>query len=243
MRRHQSGSDDAELPLTPSTRQDPDSASTPTVPEPTAPEPTAPEPTAPAPTAPAPPEPTPTAPTPAVPETGDLAAVARGGREDRRLALADLYRARYGAMVRLATLLVDQPETAEDIVQEAFVRLDAHWDRVEDPSARSAYLRATVVNLGRSRLRRRRVARRLRLGPGTDAVAAEHHAMVREDQRRVLAALATLSDRQRACVVLRYYEDLTEPAIAETLGISVGSVKTHLHRALAHLSRRLEEAQ
>jgi RNA polymerase sigma-70 factor (sigma-E family) len=169
------------------------------------------------------------------------ATVSGGEPGDRLVALSDLYRARYDAMVRLATLLVDDPGAAEEVVQDAFVRLGTHWDRVADPSARGAYLRATVVNLSRSRLRRRRVARRLRLAPSPDALAAEHHVMVGEDQRAVLAALATLSERQRACVVLRYYQDLTAPVIAATLGISVGSVKTHLHRGLVALAAQLED--
>jgi RNA polymerase sigma factor (sigma-70 family) len=71
-------------------------------------------------------------------------------------------------------------------------------------------------------------------------VGADHDVVLREDQREVLAALATLPLRQRQCVVLRFYEDLTEVQIAETLGISQGSVKTHLHRAMQALTERLE---
>jgi RNA polymerase sigma-70 factor (sigma-E family) len=158
---------------------------------------------------------------------------------DRRTALSDLYRAEYRNLVRLATLLVDQQDVAEEIVQEAFVRMDGAWDRVRDPAARPAYLRSIVLNLARSGLRRRLVARRHRPEPVADAAAAEHHVVLHEDQREVLAALATLPMRQRQCVVLRFYEDLTEVQIAETLGISQGSVKQHLHRAMQSLTERL----
>jgi RNA polymerase sigma-70 factor (sigma-E family) len=162
------------------------------------------------------------------------------GAVDRRTALSDLYRAEYRNLVRLATLLVDQQEAAEEIVQEAFVRLDRSWDRVQDAAARPAYLRSIVMNLARSGLRRRMVARRHRPDSRPDAPAAEQHAVLREDQREVLAALDTLSMRQRQCVVLRFYEDMTDVQIAEALGISPGSVKQHLHRAMQSLTDRLE---
>lgn len=169
--------------------------------------------------------------------TGDVVVV---DGVDRRTALSDLYRAEYRNLVRLATLLVDQQEVAEEIVQEAFVRMDGAWDRVQDPAARPAYLRSIVMNLARSGLRRRLVARRHRPVPVADVAAAEQHAVLREDQREVLAALDTLPLRQRQCVVLRFYEDFTEVQIAEALGISQGSVKQHLHRAMQSLTERLE---
>ncbi len=160
---------------------------------------------------------------------------------DRRAALADLWREEYRHLVRLAVLLVDRRDLAEEIVQEAFVKLDRAWDRVDDQDRRPAYLRSIVCNLSRSGLRRRRLARRVRPEPQPDAAAAEHHAMLRDDQRAVLDALATLSERQRQCLVLRFYDDGTETQIAEALGISVGSVKTHLHRGLRAMAERLEE--
>lgn len=159
---------------------------------------------------------------------------------DRRVALSDLYRSEYAGLVRLACLLVDQREVAEELVQEAFVRLDRSWDRVRDPAAQPAYLRSIVMNLARSSLRRRLVARRHRPAPAPDAAPAEDHAVLREDQAEVLAAVRLLPGRQRACIVLRFYEDMTEAQIAQTLGISPGSVKTHLHRAMQALTTRLE---
>jgi RNA polymerase sigma factor (sigma-70 family) len=103
------------------------------------------------------------------------------------------------------------------------------------------YLRATVMNLARSRMRRRLVARR-RVEP-VSAVSAspEEHAVLLSDQQDVLDAVRALPRRQRECIVLRYYLDLSEAEIASTLGISAGSVKSHSHRGLAALARRLEE--
>jgi RNA polymerase sigma-70 factor (sigma-E family) len=163
-----------------------------------------------------------------------------GDAVDQRTALSDLYRSEYRRLVRLAVLLVDQPELAEEIVQDAFVKLDQAWDRVRDPAARPAYLRSIVMNGARSGLRRRLVARRHAPTPVGDAPAAEAAVVLREDQEEVLAAVRTLPLRQRQCVALRFYEDMTEAQIAETLGISQGSVKTHLHRAMASLTERLE---
>jgi RNA polymerase sigma-70 factor (sigma-E family) len=174
-------------------------------------------------------------------EPGGTTAVAVVTTTDQRTALSDLYRAEYANLVRLACLLVDQREVAEEIVQEAFVKLDRSWERVADPAARPAYLRSIVMNLARSGLRRRMVARKHRPAPMPDAAAAEHHAVLREDQREVIAAIGTLPTRQRQCLVLRFYEDLTEVQIAEALGISQGSVKTHLHRAMQAMTNRLGE--
>ena len=103
------------------------------------------------------------------------------------------------------------------------------------------YLRATVMNLARSRMRRRLVARR-RVEPTVrPAMSAEEHVVLLDDQQEVLDAVRSLPRRQRECLVLRYYLDLSEAEIASTLGISNGSVKSHSHRGLAALAQRLEE--
>jgi RNA polymerase sigma-70 factor (ECF subfamily) len=96
------------------------------------------------------------------------------------------------------------------------------------------------MNGARSGLRRRLMARRHQPSPAPDAPGAEVGAVLREDQEEVLHAVRSLPLRQRQCVALRYYEDLTEAQIAETLDISQGSVKTHLHRAMQALTQRLE---
>jgi RNA polymerase sigma factor (sigma-70 family) len=109
---------------------------------------------------------------------------------------------------------------------------------VENPLT---YLRATVMNLARSRMRRRLVARR-RVEPAVrPAMSAEEHTLLLADQQEVLDAVRALPRRQRECLVLRYYLDLSETEIASTLGISNGSVKSHSSRGLAALAQRLEE--
>ena len=142
-------------------------------------------------------------------------------------------------MVGMASLLVGGRDAAEDIVQEAFVRVFAAWPKVDEARA-GAYLRTTVLNVARGRLRRDRVAgarhRSLRV-VGADA---EEEAVAGAEQARVLDALAALPPRQRECAVLRYYLDYSEPDIAAALGIA-GSVKSHLSRARAALENALEE--
>jgi RNA polymerase sigma-70 factor (sigma-E family) len=156
--------------------------------------------------------------------------------------LVDLYREHYRSLVRLASLLLDDVGSSEEVVQDAFVRVHVAWDRITDPSKRVAYLRSAVLNGARSRLRRRQVRRRLEPVPDRlTGESAEAGALVAEEHRQVLAALRSLPDRQRECLALRYYLDLSEADIAATLGISAGSVKTHTHRGMAALEKALEE--
>jgi RNA polymerase sigma-70 factor (sigma-E family) len=157
---------------------------------------------------------------------------------ERDAALGALHREQYASLVRLACILLDERGAGEEVVQEAFVRVHAAWARVDEPLT---YLRATVLNLARSRMRRRLVARR-RVEPVVrPAMSAEEHVVLLSDQQAVLDAVRALPRRQRECIVLRYYLDLSEAEIATTLGISNGSVKSHAHRALAALATRLEE--
>jgi RNA polymerase sigma-70 factor (sigma-E family) len=151
-----------------------------------------------------------------------------------------LYREHYRSLVRLASLLVDDVGTCEEIVQDAFVAVHRRGPVLRDGAKAPAYLRSAVLNGARSHLRRREVRRR-HLSPVADpAPSAEAGAVAGDDQRRVLAALRSLPDRQRDVLTLRYYLDLSEAEIATTLGISPGSVKTHAHRGLAALAERLE---
>jgi RNA polymerase sigma-70 factor (sigma-E family) len=157
--------------------------------------------------------------------------------------LSDLYRAHYRPLVRLAALLLDDVAAAEEVVQDAFVRMHHAWGRVGDASKRPAYLRSIVLNGARSRARRRATGRRLELGTSDAVASAETTALAHEERRRVLAAVRALPDRQRECLLLRYYLDLSEADIAATLGISAGSVKTHTHRGIAALERALGATQ
>jgi RNA polymerase sigma-70 factor (sigma-E family) len=156
--------------------------------------------------------------------------------------LVDLYRDQYRSMVRLASLLLDDVGSAEEVVQDAFVSVHRSWDRVADPARRVAYLRSAVLNGARSGLRRRRVRRRYDdAADPRPSDSAEAGALLAEDHREVLEALRALPKRQRDCLVLRYYLDLSEADIAATLGISTGSVKTHAHRGMAALAVALRE--
>jgi RNA polymerase sigma factor (sigma-70 family) len=183
--------------------------------------------------------------------------------------LESAYREHYASLVRLASILVDDVGTCEEVVQEAFVRVWQRGGALRDADRLPAYLRSAVLNGARSHLRKV-VVRRRHLsavpppGSGADARAGagagsggiagtdvesvgtdtgegpEAGAVASDETRQVLAALRTLPDRQREVLALRYYMDLSEAEIAVTLGISPGSVKTHAHRGLAALTDRLE---
>jgi len=148
--------------------------------------------------------------------------------------LAELHRDHYRSLVRLAYALLDDLGQSEEVVQEAFARVLA-GGQVRDPEATLSYVRTTVVNLARSGLRRRQVARR-HLQPVPDELVH-----LNEGQRDVIDALRKLPRRQRECVVLRFWGDLSEVEIATTMGVSPGSVKTHASRGLAALARLLDE--
>ncbi|MQY08496.1 sigma-70 family RNA polymerase sigma factor [Actinomadura macrotermitis] len=154
---------------------------------------------------------------------------------------AALFDAHFWGLVRFARLLgADDPE---DVAQEAFVRLHRRRRALRDPNAALAYLRSTVCNLTRNRLRHLGVARRRRAQlaeTGTEA-SAEAGAVHRESVRELLAALDLLPRRQREVLVLRYWLDLGERETADTLGVGVGTVKTHTSRAIAALGRTLRE--
>jgi RNA polymerase sigma-70 factor (sigma-E family) len=144
-----------------------------------------------------------------------------------------LFAAQYPRMVRLAALLgADDPE---DVAQEAFVRLDQRIDRLPHDLNAAAYVRTTVVNLTRSRHRHLRVVRRF-VADTPHVESAEVLAVLSEDKQRVIKALSQLSDRRRQVVVLRYWLDLSEAEIAETLGIRPGTVKSTSSAALAALA-------
>jgi RNA polymerase sigma-70 factor (sigma-E family) len=167
-------------------------------------------------------------------------------RDDRnravsRSAYEGLFRDHYAELVKLAWLLVDDTGSAEEVVQEAFMRLFRHWDRLERLDAAPAYLRASVVNLSRSRLRRRAISRRHPLGPLDPEPAADLHVLARQADDAVFAAITKLPRRQRECLVLRYYADLSDPEIATTLGVSRGAVKSYMHRGLSALSTSIED--
>ncbi len=168
----------------------------------------------------------------------------RTARWDADTAVEELYAAHYRRLVRLSVLLVRDQETAEEVVQDAFVAMHGRWRRLRDPELGLAYLRQAVVNRSRSVLRHRGVQRRhadaerpvVRDLPGVDEAA-----LATERRATLLDALRTLPDRQREVLALRYYLDLSEAEIAATLGISRGAVKSHASRGVAALRTLMED--
>jgi RNA polymerase sigma-70 factor (sigma-E family) len=146
-------------------------------------------------------------------------------------AVTVMYRAHYAALVRLAALLVGDAATAEDVVQDSFIAMHRAWWRLRDTARALPYLRRSVVNRSRSVLRHRVVADRQfpMLSPALPS--AEDSALAVVQRSSVLAALSMLPVRQREVMVLRYYADLSEAQIAAVLGISRGTVKSHIARA------------
>ncbi len=155
--------------------------------------------------------------------------------------IATLFRDHAQELVKMARLFVVDRNAAEDLVQEAFIRLSRSLDRIQDEAKVVAYLRSIVLNLCRDHNRRGLVSiRHQPPADDLDRASVEDHLVGREDQQEVLEALRTLPVRQRDCLTLRYLLDLGIPEIADTLGLSPNSVKTHLQRGLAALEQRLE---
>ncbi|HEU4675500.1 MAG TPA: SigE family RNA polymerase sigma factor [Motilibacteraceae bacterium] len=159
---------------------------------------------------------------------------ARDGRDGE---FADFLTASGRSLLQLARLLTGDHHAGEDLLQAALVRTYLHWGRVEDPHA---YVRRALLNGARDRWRRRRW-REVPLTPddGPPPVdPADHHDVAgrQADRDGVLRALRTLTDKERRVVVLRYYEDLSESAIADLLGVAPGTVKSTAARALRKLA-------
>lgn len=147
-------------------------------------------------------------------------------------ALTDIYRAEYDSLVRMAASLVVDIDTAEEVVQDSFVATQAAWPRLRDSDKGLAYVRQSVMNRARSVLRRRMVVERHPPGREPDAPSAEYSALTELERSAVMAALRLLPQRQREVLVLRFYLGLREGQIASTLGISGGTVKVHIARAM-----------
>ncbi|MYS79567.1 SigE family RNA polymerase sigma factor [Streptomyces sp. SID5474] len=167
-----------------------------------------------------------------------------GGEPPARPTLTELYHAQRLGMVRLSILLVDDLGTAEDVVQDAFTALYRRFgEELEDVDNALAYLRTSVVNLSRSVLRRRRTARAYVPPHEPDASSPEDAVVLSEEHLRVLGAVQRLAPRQREVLVLRYWSDMTEAQIAETLGLSRGAVKSTASRAIDALEKLMKDEQ
>ena len=158
-------------------------------------------------------------------------------------AIDALYREHGLGLIRFALMLTGDQQTAEDVVQDAFLGLHRNWDQVRDPASFLAYLRAAVVNGARAVPRGRgRIKARLHLVPRELPVwSAEAAAIDGEDRRELLTAVARLPEQQREVLAMKFFLDLPEAEIAQTLRISRGTVSSRAARALAALSRQLQE--
>lgn len=156
------------------------------------------------------------------------------------LDVGSLYAAHRISLLRLAILLVDDEASAEDVVQDAFAALVRRGERLRNAHAALGYLRTSVVNGSRSALRRRRTARGYVAPLDAPPSSPDEIAVLAEEHREVLDALAQLGERQREVLVLRYWGEMSEADISEATGISRGAVKSTASRGLDALERVLK---
>lgn len=161
---------------------------------------------------------------------------------DADTAVEELYAAHYLSLVRLSVLLVWDVETVVEVVQDSFVAMHGKWRGLRDPDKGLAYLRQTVVNRSRSVLRHRAVQARHVPPVSRDQPGADEDNDARERRNQVLDAMRDLPDREREVLALRYYLDMSEAEIADTLGISRGAVKSHASRGVSALRHLLKDA-
>jgi RNA polymerase sigma-70 factor (sigma-E family) len=150
--------------------------------------------------------------------------------------LEELFERHASEIARLAYLLTGDRQTAEDLAQDAFLRMAGRFVYLRQPDALHAYLRTTVVNLARSHHRRRAVAGRFLRVQRVETTEPEFDPGERDALR---SALLELPPRQRTAVVLRFYEDLDEAATAAAMGCAVGTVKSLASRGVARLRERI----
>jgi RNA polymerase sigma-70 factor (sigma-E family) len=142
---------------------------------------------------------------------------------------------RMPGVLRFAAVLTGDLATAEDLAQDVLIRAYSRWDRIGGLDRPDLYVRKMMLNEYLSW--RRRTARQLQVTAGTlePADTAPDHAQRYTEREALLTELGKLPRRQRAVLVLRYYEDRSDTEIAELLGCSAGTVRSHASRALAAL--------
>ncbi|MGH2788075.1 MAG: SigE family RNA polymerase sigma factor [Actinomycetota bacterium] len=163
---------------------------------------------------------------------------------ERDREIAALFDRNYAPMCRLAYVIIGDAAAAEEIVMEALIKTFSGWGRIRDYERVDAYLRRAVVNLCRSKIRRKVIEARV------NAVSFRREELRQPDwdpdrhetSRLVWDAVKGLPQRQRACVVLRYFEDLPEAQIADVMQCSVGTVKSQLAKSRAKLEKVLGPA-
>ncbi len=172
---------------------------------------------------------------------GTFGGTLSGATADVDTLVAALFEAEANRLVSLARFFTDDRTAAEDLVQEAFIRLARNTGRIRDRAKAAAYLRSIVINLARDHNRRGLVSYRHRPPAVGDEPSAEERAGDRAARREVIEALRALPRRQRECLALRYYLELTIDETAATLGISANSVKTHVKRGLGAMAQSLAQ--
>jgi RNA polymerase sigma factor (sigma-70 family) len=159
-----------------------------------------------------------------------------GGALTPEALYAWFFRAEYPQVVRTVSLVLRDAVAAEDVAQEAFLRLHLHWAKVYRYDRPDAWVRRVALNLAASRTRREgRRARLERLSGGAWSASTDDAGALEGRHERVQDALLTLSHKQRALVVLYYYEDRPLSEAGELLGLTPGSAKVALHRARKRL--------
>lgn len=161
---------------------------------------------------------------------------------DRDELVEVLFQRHYVTLLKLAYVMVGSRESAEDVVQDAFVALHRHQAKLRDPAAAEAYLRSAVLNRCRSWIRRQVTQRAPRplVVVRRQADNPEETAVSRDQAGTLLSALRTLARRQREVLACRYLLELSVAETAQALQISEGSVKVHAHRGLLSLQNRIE---
>ena len=160
---------------------------------------------------------------------------------ERGATLSALFDSEYPPLRGLAYVLLGDAHAAEEVAMEAFVRAFSSWSTVQRLDWPAGYLRRIVINICRGRMRRQRIESRVNaLITVRKQDASDGWDAKQSDARLDLwAAVRRLPDRQRSCIVLRYLEDMSDAEVAHVLDCSVGTVKTHMHRARASLGRIL----
>jgi RNA polymerase sigma-70 factor (sigma-E family) len=158
----------------------------------------------------------------------------QGGRLDR------LYRAHYAPSLRLAYLILGDRTKAEDLVQESFVRVAGRFTELRNPDAFGSYLHRTLINLCRKQFRRTRTERTYLQEQASRPLETSAQPDV-PLQETVRSALARLTPRQRAAIVLRFYADLSEREIADALMCRPGTVKSLIARGMEVLRAEIGE--
>ncbi|NCT90626.1 sigma-70 family RNA polymerase sigma factor [Cellulomonas sp. APG4] len=157
---------------------------------------------------------------------------------DRDAALAELVRTRGEPLTRYAYLFTGDVAAAQDLVQDALVKVVLRTRSGFEATALEAYVRRTIANLYVDGYRRGRTFRRVQHLVATPEHTDAHDAAV-TDNAALTEALGALSPQERAVVVLRFFEDMTQPQVADAMGLATGTVKRYLSNALTKLERHL----